>query len=77
MMQRLNNNRGSAMPFAIAITLSVLFIMCGTFEYMKLLIITAGIRNAVQSAVIAVVVENYDNTYSALRKDTAEGTVDG
>ena len=56
------------MPLAIAVALSVLLIMCGIFEYMKLLIISNGIRDAVESAVIATIVQNYDEAYAALRE---------
>ena len=65
--------KGNAMPLAVAITLSIMLIMCGVFEYFKLSIITTGIRNAVQSAVISSVVENYDETYRGLREGYSGG----
>ena len=72
-MNLLRNNRGNAMPYAIAITLSLLIILCGAFEYIRLMIISAGIRDAMQSAVIASVVANYDDAYSALREGYSGG----
>jgi len=65
--------KGNAMPLAVAITLSIMLIMCGVFEYFKLTIITTGIRDAVQSAVISSVVENYDETYRGLREGYSGG----
>lgn len=65
--------KGNAMPLAVAVTLSIMLIMCGVFEYFKLTIITTGIRDAIQSAVISSVVENYDEAYRGLREGYSGG----
>jgi hypothetical protein len=72
-MNVLRNRRGNAMPFAIAITLSLLILMCGASEYIRLLIISYGVRDAMQSAVNASVVANYDDAYSTLREGYSGG----
>lgn len=75
MITVLRNNRASAIPYAVAITLSLLIILCGAFEYIRLVIISTGIRDALQSAVISSVVANYDDAYSALREGYSGGYV--
>lgn len=67
------NNKGNATILAAVICMSLLLIMCVIFEYMQMLIISSGIRNAVQSAVVSSVVANYDETYSQLREGYSGG----
>jgi len=66
--QVLRDRRGSAFPLAVAITLSLIFLFAGVSEYLRLMIIAQGVRDAVQSAVIATVTENYDNVYQGARE---------
>jgi hypothetical protein len=73
MMDIVRNNSGNAMPYAIAITLSLLIILCGVIEYARIMIISTGIRDVLQSAVIASVVANYDEAYSSLREGYSGG----
>lgn len=73
-MKRLNN-KGNATVLAVSVCLAVIFVMCVIFEYMQMLIITTGIRNAVESAVVSTVVANYDETYSQLREGYSGGYV--
>lgn len=72
-MITLKNNKGNTTVLAVVISLIIIFIMCVIFEYMKMVIITTGIRNAVQSAVIAAITSNYDDTYSQLREGYSGG----
>lgn len=67
------NNKGNATILAAAICMSLILIMCVIFEYMQMLIISSGIRNAVQSAVVSSVIANYDETYSQLREGYSGG----
>ena len=65
----LKSGRGAAsFPFIIAITLALIMIFAGISEYLRLLVIAKGVRDAVQSSVIATVVENYDNVYQGARE---------
>ena len=65
----LKDKRGAAsFPLTVAITLSLLLIFAGISEYLRLLIIAQGVRDAVQSSVIATVTENYDNVYHGARE---------
>lgn len=49
------DKRGSSFPLAIAITLSLVVIFCGISEYLRLYLIAAGVRDAVEDAVISAV----------------------
>ena len=59
---------GTTFPLIIAITLALIIIFAGISEYLRLLIIAKGVRDAVQSSVIATVTENYDNVYQGARE---------
>jgi len=52
----------------IAITLALIFIFAGISEYLRMLVIAQGVRDAVQSSVIATVTENYANVYHGARE---------
>jgi hypothetical protein len=65
----LKDRRGAAsFPLTVAITLALILIFAGISEYLRLLIIAQGVRDAVQSSVIATVTENYDNVYHGARE---------
>ena len=66
-------NKGSATVWAVVICLAIVFIMCVISEYMRISIITTGLRDAVQSAVVSTVTANYDETYSQLREGYSGG----
>ena len=59
---------GTSFPMIVAITLVLLMMFAGISEYLRLLVITQGVRDAVQSAVIATVTENYDDVYHGVRE---------
>lgn len=69
------NNKGNATVLSVAICLAIILVMCVIFEYMQMLIITTGIRNAVESATVSTVIANYDETYSQLREGYSGGYV--
>ncbi|MNW41111.1 hypothetical protein D3C74_182380 [compost metagenome] len=73
-MKRIWQNRsGSGFPLIIAIILAVLITSCAVYEYLRLSIIAAGIRDAVQSAIISVATNNYSNVYPGLRQSYSGG----
>lgn len=49
----LRDRKGNGFPLAIAITLALVIIFCGISEYIRLLIIAQGVRDAMQTAVIS------------------------
>lgn len=69
----IKSNKGNATILAAVICMALILVMCVMFEYMQMLIICSGIRNAVQSAVVSSVVANYDETYSQLREGYSGG----
>ena len=47
-------------PVAVAAAIAMLFIILGVSEYMRLVITAAGIKDAMESAVVSVVNDNYN-----------------
>lgn len=68
MRKKLIEKKGNGYPYAIAITLCMIFIFIGISEYVRLMIIAQGVRDAVQSSVISVNVGNYDEVYDGIRE---------
>lgn len=66
--QILKDKRASSFPFIIAITLSLVILFCGISEYFRLVIVAQGVRDAVQTAVISTVNDNYDDVYHGVRE---------
>lgn len=64
----LKSKAGNGIPLAVAIAIALLLIFCGISEYLRLLFIAQGVRDAVQSAVIATVNDNYDDAYHGVRE---------
>lgn len=64
----LRNERGSSFPLAVAVALTLVMILCGISEYLRLMIIAQGVRDAVQSAIISTVNDNYDDVYHGVRE---------
>ena len=64
----LRDRKGNGFPLAIAITLALVIIFCGISEYIRLLIIAQGVRDAMQTAVISTVNDNYDDVYHGVRE---------
>lgn len=64
----LGNRRGNSFPLVICITLALVILFCGISEYFRLLIVAQGVRDAVQTAVISTVNDNYDDVYHGVRE---------
>ncbi|EHJ7843783.1 MAG: hypothetical protein KHW81_16020 [[Clostridium] innocuum] len=72
-LNKLKDKRGNAYPYAIAIALCMILVFVGISEYVRLMIIAQGVRDAVQSSVIAVNVGNYDEVYDGIREGYSGG----
>ena len=59
---------GNMVPLAVAATIGMLFIILGVSEYMRLVITAAGVKDAVESAVVSTVNDNYNEVYHGDRK---------
>ena len=69
---------GVSFPLVIAIILALLLILCGVMEYLRLNLMAAGVKEAVQDAIVVVVNDNYANVYHGVREGYSGGyTSDG
>ena len=59
---------GSAFPLIVAVALAMVIVVCGVSEYFRLQTIAQGVRDAMQSAVIATVNDNYRGVYRGARE---------
>ena len=59
----LKDRRGNMLPLVVAVTIGMLLIILGVSEYMRLVITAAGIKDAMESAVISTVNDNYNEVY--------------
>ena len=66
--QVLRDRRGTSFPLIIAVTLSLVILLCAASEYFRLLIVAQGVRDAVREAVISTVNDNYRNVYHGVRE---------
>jgi hypothetical protein len=69
----LKDRRGFSFPLVVAVALALVMILCGVTEYLRLCVIAAGVRDAVQSAVVATVTDNYANVYHGVREGYSGG----
>lgn len=64
----LKDRKGNIMPLVVAVTICMLIIILGITEYMRLVITAAGIKDAMESAVISTVNDNYNEVYHSVRE---------
>lgn len=67
------SKHGGGNLLAIVIVISTLLISCSVYEYLRLMIIASGARNAVQSSIISVATTNYNEVYNGLREGYSGG----
>ena len=67
------DKRGESSLYPLIIVLVVLLICSVLFEYFRLMTIATGVRNSVQSAVISVATDNWNETYPGLREGYSGG----
>ena len=70
---KLRNCRGDGSVLAIVMVLVIVLIASGVWEFMRLHLIASGVRDALQSAIIAVATANYDDLYNGLREGYSGG----
>lgn len=64
----LKDKSGAGFPLIIAIALALMLVLTGISEYLRLMIIAQGVRDAVQSAIISTVNDSYDDVYHGVRE---------
>jgi len=60
--------RASSFPMTIGIVLALILLLCGISEYFRLQVIAAGVREAVEDAMISTVNDNYAGVYHGARE---------
>ena len=68
MKEILRDRRASSFPMTMGIVLSLIILMCGISEYFRFQVIAAGVREAVEDAVISTVNDNYAGVYHGVRE---------
>lgn len=63
----LSNNHGNGLISLLWLSIIIFLLASVGYEYMRLHIISSGVKDALQNAIIAVATENYDNTQYALQ----------
>ena len=69
----LKDRSGQGTPMILAVVVCCLILACVVFEYMRLMIVAQGVRDSVQSAIVAVATENWDEAYPGLREGYSGG----
>ncbi len=70
---RFKKRSGEGTPMILAIVLVLLMLFCATAEYSRIWIISQGVKEATQQAVLSTVNDNYDDVYHAVREGYAAG----
>ena len=73
MIRILKDKKGLSLPLAVAIVIVLVMIMAVISQYIRLNIITKGVRDALQSVIIATVNDNYSDVYHGVREGYAGG----
>lgn len=71
--QMIKDRRGVSFPLVIGVTLALILILCGLSEYFRLQIIAAGVKEAVEDAIISTVNDNYAGVYHGVREGYSGG----
>ncbi|MCG8540164.1 MAG: hypothetical protein MJA82_09515 [Clostridia bacterium] len=64
----LKNRKGNGAIYACIIVLVLMLLFTVISEYLRLHMIAKGVRDALQSSIISVATENYDDLYNGLRE---------
>ena len=64
----LKEKRAASFPMTIGVVLALIILLCGISEYFRLQVIAAGVRAAVEDAIISTVTDNYAGVYHGARE---------
>ena len=67
------DRKGNMMPLTVAVTLGMFLVLLGISEYMRLVLTAAGVKDAMESAIISTVNDNYNEVYHSVREGYAAG----
>lgn len=71
--QILTEQKGTMFPLPVAVSIGLLFLLLAIVELMHLYIMCDGIKDAMESAIISVVNDNYNEVYHSVREGYAAG----
>lgn len=69
----LKNKKGNGAIYACIIVLVLMLIFTVISEYLRLQMIAKGVRDALQTSIILVATQNYDDLYSGIREGYSGG----
>lgn len=69
----LKDRRGTSFPLVIAVTLALILLFCCLNEYFRLQIIAAGVKEALEDAIVTTVNDNYAGVYHGAREGYSGG----
>lgn len=67
------NKEGNGIPLAATVTLALLMLILVIIQYARLMIVSAGVKDAMQEAIISTINDNYADVYHAVREGYAAG----
>ena len=68
MIGKIKNKKGSAAILACAVVICLFLLFSVISEYLRLQIIAKDVRDATQSAIVALAIANYDDVFTGLRE---------
>ena len=72
-LHRLKSNKGFSGPWVVVVALIGVMLFVVISQYIRLMTIASGVKDAVQSAVISASVSNWANVYPCIREGYAGG----
>lgn len=69
----LRSKKGFSAPWTVVIAISAIMFFVVAWQFLRLMTIAAGVKDAVQSAVISTLVANYGNVYDGIREGYSGG----
>lgn len=69
----LKNKKGNGVIYACIIVLLLMLLFSTLSEYLRLQMIAKGVRNALQTSIISVATQNYDDIYNGIREGYSGG----
>lgn len=73
MTELIADKKGNMVPLVITVTILLLLLTLVVTEYMRLMITAAGVKDAMESAIISTVNDNYNEVYHSVREGYAAG----
>lgn len=67
------DKEGNGMPLVAAVTLALLMLVLVIMQFARLMIVSAGVKDAMQEAIISTINDNYADVYHAVREGYAAG----